>query len=129
MIMDHAPSSPLENAVMWVGQVMLGSIATGIAVIAVAAVGLLMLNGRIDRRRAALTLIGCFVIFGARSIANGIVGGSKATALSIAFSLPPAPISPPSPSAETYDPYAGAAPALRPSNKNALRDGSVALPR
>lgn len=51
---------------------MLGTAATSVAVVSVAAVGLMMLSGRIDVRRAATVIVGCFVIFGAAGIAGGI---------------------------------------------------------
>ena len=43
-----------------------------LAVIAVGATGLLMLTGRIDWRRGAVVILGCFIVFGAASIVAGI---------------------------------------------------------
>ena len=42
------------------------------AVIAVAAVGFLMLTGRIEWKRGLVVVIGCFIIFGAAAIVAGI---------------------------------------------------------
>ena len=69
---DPAGSSPLIAALDWVQGTLLGNLATAAAVIAVAAVGFLMLTGRMDWRRGLTVVIGCFVIFGAVSIVAGI---------------------------------------------------------
>lgn len=69
---DPAGSSPLIAALDWVQGTMLGNLATTAAVIAVAAVGFLMLTGRLDWRRGLTVVIGCFIIFGAVSIVAGI---------------------------------------------------------
>jgi hypothetical protein len=100
----------------WLQGALLGSIATTVAVIAVASVGFLMLSGRIDIRRAAQVVIGCFIIFGASMIARGIIGGANSLdgqQVSAAQATPP-PVSPPPPAPtslppKAYDPYAGAA--------------------
>jgi type IV secretion system protein VirB2 len=67
-----AGSSPLIAALDWIQGTMLGNLATSAAVIAVAAVGFLMLTGRVDWRRGLTVVIGCFVIFGAAAIVAGI---------------------------------------------------------
>ncbi|MBS0362693.1 MAG: TrbC/VIRB2 family protein [Proteobacteria bacterium] len=69
---DPAGSSPLIAALDWVQGTLLGNLATTAAVIAVAAVGFLMLTGRMDWRRGLTVIIGCFIIFGAASIVAGI---------------------------------------------------------
>jgi type IV secretion system protein VirB2 len=69
---DPAGSTPLLAALGWVQGTMLGNLATGAAVIAVAAVGFLMLAGRIEWRRGLTVIVGCFVIFGATAIVAGI---------------------------------------------------------
>ena len=51
---------------------MLGTAATVTAVIAVAIVGYMMLTGRIDWRRGAIVILGCFILFGAATIVAGI---------------------------------------------------------
>jgi type IV secretion system protein VirB2 len=71
-ISDPQGSSPLLAALDWVQGTMLGNLATTAAVIAVAAVGFLMLTGRIEWRRGLTVVVGCFVIFGAVSIVAGI---------------------------------------------------------
>ena len=69
---DPAGSSPLIAALDWVQGTLLGNLATTAAVIAVAAVGFLMLTGRIDWRRGLTVVVGAFIIFGAVSIVAGI---------------------------------------------------------
>ena len=51
---------------------MLGTVATVVAVIAVAVVGLMMLTGRMNWRYGATVILGCFILFGAASIVAGI---------------------------------------------------------
>ena len=70
--LDPAGSGVILNAVTWIQGTLLGNIATALAVIAVGATGLLMLAGRIDWRRGAVVILGCFIVFGAASIVAGI---------------------------------------------------------
>lgn len=69
---DPAGSGVLVSAVEWLQGTLLGTIATVVAVIAVAAVGFLMLTGRINWRYGATVILGCFILFGAASIVAGI---------------------------------------------------------
>lgn len=69
---DPAGSGVLVSAVQWLQGTLLGTIATAVAVIAVASVGFLMLTGRINWRYGATVIIGCFILFGAASIVAGI---------------------------------------------------------
>jgi type IV secretion system protein VirB2 len=69
---DPAGSGALVSAVRWMQGTLLGTVATVVAVIAVATVGLLMLTGRINWRYGATVILGCFVLFGAASIVAGI---------------------------------------------------------
>jgi type IV secretion system protein VirB2 len=69
---DPAGSSALVAALDWVQGTLLGNLATTAAVIAVAAVGFLMLTGRMDWRRGLTVVFGCFIIFGAAAIVAGI---------------------------------------------------------
>jgi type IV secretion system protein VirB2 len=116
--MSFEPTAPnaFAAAVQWLESTILGTVATAIAVIAVASVGFLLLSGRVDVRRAAQVIFGCFILFGASSIAAGImraVNADGSPAEIQAAPLPP-PIYPPAapqtrPAAAAYDPYAGAA--------------------
>ncbi len=69
---DPAGSSPILAALNWVQGTLLGNVATSAAVIAIAAVGFLMLTGRIEWRRGLVVIVGAFIIFGAASIVAGI---------------------------------------------------------
>ena len=69
---DPQGSSVIVSAVRWLEGTLLGTIATVVAVIAVASVGLLMLTGRINWRYGATVILGCFILFGAASIVAGI---------------------------------------------------------
>lgn len=110
---DPPPGSPVADSVMWVQQAALGSTATLVAVIAVAAVGIAMLSGRLELRRGIAVVIGCFILFEASSIAAALSGlassdrsvvrqtGADAGQLSDRLQSPPSP-------STAYDPYAGA---------------------
>ncbi len=72
MTADPQGSSPLIAAMQWLEGTLLGNLATTAAVIAVAAVGYMMLTGRIEWRRGITVVIGCFIIFGSVAIVSGI---------------------------------------------------------
>lgn len=69
--------SPLTDAALWLQSTLLGTVATAIAVIAIASVGFLMLSGRIGWHRGAWTVVGCFILFGAPAIASGIIAAAR----------------------------------------------------
>lgn len=69
---DPAGSGAIVSAVHWLQGTLLGTVATVVAVIAVAVVGFLMLAGRINWRYGATVILGCFILFGATSIVAGI---------------------------------------------------------
>ena len=69
---DPAGSGPILGAVSWLQGTLLGNVATAVAVIAVAAIGFMMLTGRINWRYGATVVLGLFVLFGAGSIVGGI---------------------------------------------------------
>ena len=69
---DPAGSGVIVSAVRWLEGTLLGTIATVVAVIAVASVGLLMLTGRINWRYGVTVILGCFILFGAACIIAGI---------------------------------------------------------
>lgn len=66
-------NNALANAAMWIEGLLTGQLANIIAVIGIAAVGLLMLQGRVDWKRAVSISVGCFALFGARPIAMGFL--------------------------------------------------------
>jgi type IV secretory pathway VirB2 component (pilin) len=111
---DPDGSRPLVAAVRWIEGAALGTIATSVALIAVASIGFLMLNGRLPLRRGATVIAGCFILFGAPIIANGLIGAGGSGPVQEIAAAPPAPVTPTPviPAAKpppTYDPYAGAA--------------------
>jgi type IV secretion system protein VirB2 len=69
---NPAGSGPIVAALAWMQGTLLGNVATAVAVMAVAAVGFMMLTGRMNWRFGATVIIGCFVLFGAASIVSGI---------------------------------------------------------
>ena len=69
---DPQGSGVIVAAVRWVEGTLLGTVATVVAVIAVATVGFLMLTGRINWRYGLTVILGCFILFGAASIVAGI---------------------------------------------------------
>lgn len=69
---DPQGSGPILAAMDWVQGTLLGNLATTAAVIAVAAVGFMMLTGRMNWRFGATVILGTFVLFGAASIVAGI---------------------------------------------------------
>jgi len=69
---DPAGSAPLIGAVSWLQGTLLGTVATVVAVIAVASVGFMMLTGRMNWRYGVTVIVGCFILFGAATIVGGI---------------------------------------------------------
>lgn len=69
---DPQGSGPIVAALAWLQGTLLGNVATAVAVMAVAAVGFMMLTGRLNWRFGATVIIGVFILFGAGSIVSGI---------------------------------------------------------
>ena len=69
---DPRGSGVFVSAVQWLQGTLLGTLATVVAVIAVASVGFMMLTGRMNWRYGATVILGCFILFGAASIVAGI---------------------------------------------------------
>lgn len=76
---DPAGSGPINNALLWLQGTLLGTVATTIAVMAVAAIGFMMLTGRMNWRFGATVIIGVFILFGSASIVAGIQGAAAGT--------------------------------------------------
>ena len=70
--LDPQGSGAITGALGWIQGTLLGSVATAVAVIAVATVGLLMLTGRMNWRFGATVVLGLFILFGASAIVGGI---------------------------------------------------------
>jgi type IV secretion system protein VirB2 len=75
---DPAGSGAIVGAVHWIEGTLLGTVATVVAVVAVAVVGMLMLTGRMNWRYGAMVILGCFILFGATSIVAGIQATANA---------------------------------------------------
>lgn len=107
----EAPNDPvLLGAVDWLSATMLGSVATGLCIIAAAVVGLTMLSGRLPLRHGGRVLLGCFILFAAPALATALRDLAREDAPIIAepeVAATPLSPRPPQPSS-TYDPYAGA---------------------
>ena len=73
---DPQGSGPIVAALSWLQGTLLGNVATAVAVMAVAAVGFMMLTGRMNWRFGATVIIGCFILFGAGAIVSGIQGAA-----------------------------------------------------
>ena len=69
---DPQGSGPLIQALLWMQGTLLGNVATAVAVMAVAAVGFMMLTGRMNWKYGATVIIGIFILFGASTIVAGI---------------------------------------------------------
>ncbi len=65
---------PITSALLWMQGILLGPIATAVAVMAVAGVGFMMLTGRMNWRYGATVIIGVFIIFGAPRLVATISG-------------------------------------------------------
>ena len=75
---DPRGSGPIVAALAWMQGTLLGNVATAVAVMAVAAVGFMMLTGRMNWRFGATVIIGCFVLFGSAAIVSGIQSAAAA---------------------------------------------------
>jgi type IV secretory pathway VirB2 component (pilin) len=110
-LFEAGGGTPMADSARWIEGVMLGEIALGVCVIAVAFIGGLMLTGRLPLREGARVVVGCFVLLGAPVIAAAFAGGVNWVIVSP--SLAPAEaeqieILRSSLPATTVDPYAGA---------------------
>ena len=107
---DEGGGAPMVESLRWMEAMILGEIALGVCVIAVAFIGALMLTGRLPLRECARIVMGCFVLLGAPVIAAGFAeGGSALSDTSappqIAVQIEnPRRVLPPA----NFDPYAGA---------------------
>ncbi|QIG53492.1 type VI secretion protein [Altererythrobacter sp. BO-6] len=69
---DPQGSGPVVAALAWLQGTLLGTVATTVAVMAVAAIGFMMLTGRMNWRFGVTVIIGVFILFGATTIVAGI---------------------------------------------------------
>ena len=106
----NTSAESLLSASAWLQSVLLGSIATTVAVLAIAIVGLLMLRGRVPLRRGATVVIGCFILFSAGTIASGLAAAiQQSEPIDLTLAAPAPSYTPTAPRPPANDPYAGAA--------------------
>lgn len=105
-------SGSIVAASGWVEQLLRGELATAIAVVAIAIVGLGMLSGRISARGALRVVLGCFILFGSPAIARGLLETARDTGetsppTTAPIHVPPVvlPSAPADTSANPFDPY------------------------
>lgn len=103
-------SEPLSHAAGWLVTLITGELSLPLCTLAVAFIGFMILRGRLELRRSAAVVLGCFVLLGAPTIAGAFLRFGEAAARSAGSGsnadanlgdrspVPPA----------DYDPYAGA---------------------
>jgi type IV secretory pathway VirB2 component (pilin) len=110
-LFEAGSGTPMVESARWIEGVILGEIALGVCIIAVAFIGGLMLTGRLPLREGMRVVVGCFVLLGAPVIAGGFATGASNSLSQLESTsvdekpagralrdLPPA----------NYDPYSGA---------------------
>jgi type IV secretory pathway VirB2 component (pilin) len=125
-LLDPPGSDPLVSAVQWLQGTLLGTVATTVAIVCIAAVGFMMLSGRVNFRHGASVILGCFILFGASSIVAGVQSTAMAAGWQSGDYAPPPPIAiapPPLP------PVAIPAAPARPSNADPYAGAAVPPPR
>ncbi len=108
-LFEPTGAQPLGEASAWLTGTLLGDLATGVCVIAIAVVGLMMMGGRLPVREGLRVVIGCFILLGAPTIAGGLMREDGANEGYTSLAIPesssdPRGELPPS----DYNPYAGA---------------------
>lgn len=107
----NAHDGSLPSALHWVEGVLVGSVGSTIAIIAVGLTGFALLSGRMPFRHGASVVLGCFILFGAPAIAKGLLDLGFVSSGPVSISPPSVILPPPLPSKApqpNYDPYAGA---------------------
>lgn len=127
-LFEAGGGTPMVESARWIEGVMLGEIALGVCVIAVALIGALMLTGRLPLREGARVVIGCFVLLGAPVIAVGFT-----TELRIRLSQPQSTSVDQKPEGKalrdlppaTYDPYSGATLETKREDENTINKSQI----
>jgi len=111
-LFDRQGSGAIAGAVDWLQGTLLGSVATAIAVLAVALVGYGMMRGHFSSRRMLRVVLGCFLLFNSGMIARGLLqvrseqpnlAGSRPSAVTTPIAQPP--VRPAQTSGNPFDPY------------------------
>ena len=99
----------------WFQAVLSGAGVTGITAIAIAALGVVMMTGRIDLRRIGRAVLGAFLFFGASAIASEMLRSAQSVGSNASItndpdllraSSEPLPRAEPSRTPQPFDPYA-----------------------
>lgn len=98
----------LSSAGTWVTSLLAGEAAFAIATLSIALLGFLFLTGRMEWRRAAWSVAGVALLFGAPTIAAGLLAGEQAGPTVQSTSVPMQPKPPSALPPAQADPYAGA---------------------
>lgn len=88
-LFEAGGGTPMVESARWIEGVMLGEIALGVCVIALAFIGTLMLTGRLPLREGARIVVGCFVLLAAPLIAAAFMSNSPRANDDIEQLLPP----------------------------------------
>lgn len=113
-LFESAPEPVMQSSTGWLINVLVGELAVGLCVIAVAFLGALMLTGRLPVRSSLRVVLGCFVLLGAPVLAAAFMefaGVSDDAPIALTIEPDPTPPRANAPPAN-YDPYAGAAPRI-----------------
>lgn len=100
--------SVLTSAVSWIEELLLGSMGTSVAIVAVVLVGYSLLTGRASARRGLAVIIGAFILFSAPTLARALVGLTQGPIGPNPLAALPPPPPPQYTSPLARDPYAGA---------------------
>lgn len=113
--MQSGSEQAIPSAVSWTLDLLVGQAGTAVAVLAIGFIGFQMLGGRIRFRRGVEIIMGCFIVFSASVIADGLTSRQRNLPAAVQSAPLPAYI-PTAPEPVPYDPYAGASvPNTRPN--------------
>jgi type IV secretory pathway VirB2 component (pilin) len=121
----YIPAPPvgdsLDQAVLWIEQLLFGQFGIAIAVLAVGLTGFRLLLGYSSPKEMTRIVAGCFILFGASAISHALAGFADARYASVPKDLPAPEVAPirasaPAPAASQvlpaginpFDPYSGA---------------------